>query len=143
MIAKQHEAQAGRWRPIPPGTAPPPPTPQPTPPGTGGRPWEQPQPYRPTSNPHPPAATGGASVSARLATGDLVLGVDPDQPPATPLASAADRERDGEVALEEAAARLHRELAEADPTIRTAAEPEPLGRRLPVSLDASRQGVDQ
>ncbi len=74
---------------------------------------------------------------------DLVLGVDPDQPPATPLASAADRERDGEVALEEAAARLHRELAEADPTIRTAAEPEPLGRRLPVSLDASRQGVDQ
>jgi len=56
---------------------------------------------------------------------------------------ADEPERDRELALDETAVRLHRELAEADPTIRTAAEPEPLGRRLPVSLDASRQGVDQ
>jgi hypothetical protein len=73
---------------------------------------------------------------------DLVLGVDADRPPATPPTLAAEREHGGDLALEEAAA-LHRELAEADPTIRTAAEPEPLGRRLPASLDASRQGVER
>jgi hypothetical protein len=74
---------------------------------------------------------------------DLVLGVDADQPPITPLAPAADLERDSEVALEEAAVRLHRELAETDPTIRTAEEPEPLGRRLPQPLDDSREGVER
>ena len=38
---------------------------------------------------------------------------------------------------------LSRELAEADPTTRTAEEPEPLGRRLPQPLDAGRQGVER
>ena len=71
---------------------------------------------------------------------DLVLDV--DQPPTTPPTLAAERERDGAMALEEAAA-LHRELAEADPTTRTGEEPEPLGRRLPQPLDASRQGVER
>jgi hypothetical protein len=37
----------------------------------------------------------------------------------------------------------HRELTEADPTTRTAEEPEPLGRRLPQPLDASREGVER
>jgi hypothetical protein len=74
---------------------------------------------------------------------DLVLGVDVDQPPATPPALAADRERGGDLALEETGVRLHRELAEADPTTRTPEEPEPLGRRLPQPLDASREGVER
>jgi len=74
---------------------------------------------------------------------DLVLGVDADQPPVTHAVPAAEPERDGDLALEEAAVRLHRELAEADPTIRTAEEPEPLGRRLPEPLDASREGVER
>jgi hypothetical protein len=73
---------------------------------------------------------------------DLVLDVDAYQPPTTPPAPAAEPDRDGDLALEETAA-LHRELAETDPTTRTAAEPEPLGRRLPESLDASRQGVER
>jgi hypothetical protein len=73
---------------------------------------------------------------------DLVLGVDVDQPPTTSPA-LAERERDGDLVLDETGVRLHRELAEADPTIRTAAEPEPLGRRLPQPLDASRQGVER
>jgi hypothetical protein len=79
---------------------------------------------------------------SREADRDLVLGVDADQPPTTP-ALAAGRERDGEVALEEAAVRLHRELAEADPTTRTAEEAESLGRRLPQPLDTSREGVER
>ncbi len=75
---------------------------------------------------------------------DLVLGVgvDVDQPP-THAASAAELERDGDQALEEAAVRLHHELAEAQPTIRPAAEPEPLGRWLPEPLDAAREGVER
>ncbi len=72
---------------------------------------------------------------------DLVLGVDADQP-STPV-PADEPERDRELALDETAVRLHRELAEADPTIRTAEEPEPLGRRLPQPLDASREGVER
>jgi len=56
---------------------------------------------------------------------------------------ADEPERDRELALDETAVRLHRELAEADPTIRTAEEPEPLGRRLPQPLDASREGVER
>jgi hypothetical protein len=74
---------------------------------------------------------------------DLVLGVDADQPPVTHAVPAAEPKRDGDLALEEAAVRLHRELAEADPTTRTAEEPEPLGRRLPQPLDASREGVER
>jgi hypothetical protein len=74
---------------------------------------------------------------------DLVLGVDADQPPTTPLAPAADREHDSDLGLEETGVRLHRELAETEPTTRTAEEPEPLGRRFPVSLDASREGVER
>jgi hypothetical protein len=70
---------------------------------------------------------------------DLVLDV--DQPPTTP--PAAEPERDGDLALEEAAVRLRRELAEADPTIRTTPELEPLGRRLPEALDASREGMER
>jgi hypothetical protein len=73
---------------------------------------------------------------------DLVLGVDVDQPPAIHAVPPAERERDGDLALEETGA-LHRELAEADPTTRTAEEPEPLGRRLPEPLDASRKGVER
>ncbi len=72
---------------------------------------------------------------------DLVLGVDVDQPPTTRPVAA--EERDRELALEEAAVRLHRELAQADPTTRTAPEAEPLGRRLPEPLDASREGVER
>jgi hypothetical protein len=72
--------------------------------------------------------------------GDLVFGV--DQPSTTPAALAAERERDGDLALEEAVT-LHRELAEADPTIRTAEAPKPLGRRLPEPLDAGREGVER
>ncbi len=74
---------------------------------------------------------------------DLVLGVDVDQPPTTHAVPATEPDRDGDLALEETVVRLHRELAEADPTTRPAAEPEPLGRRLPASLDASRQGVER
>jgi hypothetical protein len=69
---------------------------------------------------------------------DLVLGVDADH-----AVRADEPERDGELALEAAAQRLHRELAEADPTIRTAEAPEPLGRRLPEPLDAGREGVER
>ncbi len=72
---------------------------------------------------------------------DLVLDV--DQPPATPAAPAADQEREGDLALEETAARLHHELAEAEPATRTPEEPEPVGRRLPAPLDAARQGVER
>jgi hypothetical protein len=74
---------------------------------------------------------------------DLVLGVDVDQPPTTHAVPAAEPERDGDLALEETGVRLHRELAEADPTIRAAEEPEPLGRRLPEPLDAGREGVER
>jgi hypothetical protein len=74
---------------------------------------------------------------------DLVLGVDADQPPTTPPAPAAERDRDGDLTLDETGVRLHRELAEADPTTRTGTEPEPLGRRLPQPLDASREGVER
>ena len=74
---------------------------------------------------------------------DLVLGVDVDQPPVTHAVPAAEPERDGDLVLEETGVRPHRELAEADPTIRTAGEPEPLGRRFPQPLDASRQGVER
>ncbi len=72
---------------------------------------------------------------------DLVLGVDVGQPPTTPPA-AVDQERDGELAREEAAVRLHHELTEVDPTVRPAEEPEPLGRRLPVPL-TGREGVER
>jgi hypothetical protein len=90
-----------------------------------------------------PPPTSRDRQSRRLgpdADRDLVL--DPDQPLATPPALVAERERNGDLALEKAAA-LHRELAEADPTARVAEEPEPLGRRLPQPLDASRQGVER
>jgi hypothetical protein len=73
----------------------------------------------------------------------LVLGVDADRPPTTHAVPAADQEREGDLALEEAAARLHRELAETEPATRTPEEPEPLGRRLPAQLDAARQGVER
>jgi hypothetical protein len=73
---------------------------------------------------------------------DLVLGVDVDQP-TTSHATPAELERDGDLALEEAVVREHRELAQADPTIRTAGEPEPLGRLLPQALDAAREGVER
>jgi hypothetical protein len=74
---------------------------------------------------------------------DLILGGDVDHPPTTPPGPPAEPDRDGDLALEETVVRLHRELAEADPTTRPAAEPEPLGRRLPAPLDASRQGVER
>jgi hypothetical protein len=67
---------------------------------------------------------------------DLVPGVDIDPTP------AGDPERDGELAREEAAVRLHHELTEVDPTVRPAEEPEPLGRRLPVPL-TGREGVER
>ena len=38
---------------------------------------------------------------------------------------------------------LHHQLLETDPTTRPAEEPEPLGRRLPEPLDASREGVER
>src|SRR6266487_2011052 len=94
-------------------------------PRRGGRPWDQPQPYRPTPNPPRPTATAAAGGSTRPAT-------------RTWSAAAAELERDGDQALQEAAVRLHHELAQAQPTIRTAPEPEPLGRRLPAPLDAAR-----
>jgi hypothetical protein len=72
---------------------------------------------------------------------DLVLGL--DQPPATPAAPAADQERDGDLAVEETAPRLHHELAAADPATRTPEEPEPLGWRLPAPLDTTRQGMER
>jgi hypothetical protein len=98
----------------------------------------------PTLPPHPQPPPTSRDRQARRpgpdADGDLVLGV--DQPPTSP-ALAAEPDRDGDLTLDETAARLHRELAEADPTTRTAPEPEPLGRRLPQPLDASRQGVER
>jgi hypothetical protein len=70
-------------------------------------------------------------------------GPDADQPTTSHATPAAEPDRDGDLALEEAAVREHRELAQTDPTIRTAGEPEPLGRRLPQALDAAREGVER
>jgi hypothetical protein len=66
---------------------------------------------------------------------------DADQPPATHAAPTVGREHDSDLALEDTGARLHRELT--DVAARTAEQPEPLGRRLPQPLDASRQGVER
>jgi hypothetical protein len=73
---------------------------------------------------------------------DRDLAFNLDQPPATPAAPAADQELKGDLAAEETAARLHHELAEAEPVTRTVEEPEPLGRRLPVPL-TGREGVER
>jgi hypothetical protein len=67
---------------------------------------------------------------------DLVLNA--VQPPAT-----AKPEPDADLALEEAAVRAHRELAQAHRTTHAPQEPEPLGRRLPVPLDGAREGVER
>jgi hypothetical protein len=69
--------------------------------------------------------------------------MDVNQPPTTWPLSPAEPDRDGELALEEPAVRLHHQLAQADPAVRAAEEPEPLGRRLPAALDATRQGVER
>ncbi len=101
----------------------------------------------PTLPPHPqPPPISRNQRTRRPGPGadqDLVLGVDVDKPTTSHATPAAELERDGDLALEEAAVREHRELAPADPTIRTAGEPEPLGRLLPQPLDASREGVER
>jgi hypothetical protein len=101
----------------------------------------------PTLPPHPqPPPTSRNQRTRRLgpdADQDLVLSGDVDQPTTSHATPAAGLERDDDLALEAAAVPLHRELAEGDPTTRTAEEPEPLGRRLPQPLDASRQGVER
>jgi hypothetical protein len=98
----------------------------------------------PTLPPRPQPIPANQQRQARRAgvdvDHDLVLGV--DQPPATPAARAADQEREADLALQEAAARPHHELA-AEPAARTPESPEPLGRRLPVPLDAARQEMER
>ncbi len=140
---QQQRRQAGRWRSIPArnrATAPDP-TAQTT---RNRRQTVGPTPTLPPYQQPPPSSH--QRRSQRLGSDgdrDLVLGVDVDQPPVTHAVPAAEPERDGDLVLEETGVRPHRELAEADPTIRTAGEPEPLGRRLPQPLDASRQGVER
>jgi hypothetical protein len=99
----------------------------------------------PTLPPHPqPPPPSPNQRSRRFGPDtdrDLVLDV--DQPPTSHAPPAAELERDGDLAMEETAARLHRELAQADPTTRPGEESEPLGRRLPQPLDAGREGVER
>ncbi len=98
----------------------------------------------PTLPPHQqPTATNRDRRSRRPELpGDQDLVLDVDQPP-THAAPAAELERDGDQALEEAAVRLYHELTQVDSTSRPAEEPEPLGRRLPAPLDAAREGVER
>jgi len=99
----------------------------------------------PTLPPHHQPPSAGRDRRARRpdpdADRDQVL--DAGQPPTTPPAPAAESEREGDLALEDTGVRLHRELADAEPTSRTAEQPEPLGQRLPEPLDASREGVER
>jgi hypothetical protein len=100
----------------------------------------------PTLPPHQPRSPAGRDRRARRpdadADGDLVLGVAADQP----ATARPDRDRVADVEQQEAAVRLHRELAEADHATRMAdrpaEDPEPLGRRLPVPL-SGREGVER
>jgi hypothetical protein len=99
----------------------------------------------PTLPPHQPRSPGRDRRARRPdpdADRDLVLGVAADQPPT----ARPDRDRVADVEQQEAAVRLHRELADADPGSGTAGrpaeDPEPLGRRLPVPL-AGREGVER
>jgi hypothetical protein len=92
-------------------------------------------------NQQPPPASHHRRTQRPSPDADQDLVLDVDQPPTTP--PAAEPERDGDLALEEAAVREHRELTQTDPSIRTGGEPEPLGRRLPQALDASREGVER
>jgi hypothetical protein len=94
----------------------------------GPTPTLSPHPQPPSTSHHRPTQWPGRNVDR-----DLVSDVDP--------APATDPERDGEPALGAAAVRLHREL-EADSAVRSAVEPEPLGRRLPEPL-TSREGVER
>jgi hypothetical protein len=100
-----------------------------------------------TLPPHPQPPPGSRTQRTRRlgpdADQDLVPGVDVDQPTTSHATPTAELERDDDLALEAAAARLHRELAQTDPGIGAAAAPQPLGRRLPQPLDASRQGVER
>jgi hypothetical protein len=93
-------------------------------------------------HPQPPLTHRNQRTRQPGAAGDQDLVLDVNQPPATSPGSAAEADRDGELALEATAARLHREFAEAEPTDRTPEEPEPLGRRLPVPL-TGREGVER
>jgi hypothetical protein len=68
---------------------------------------------------------------------DLALGLD------QPAAAVGEPERDGDLAMEEAAVRAHRELAEANRSTHPPQDLELLGRRLPEPLEASRQGVER
>ncbi len=94
-------------------------------------------------NQQPPSAGRDRRARRPAPDADRDLVLDVDQPPTTPPAPAAESKRVGDLALEDTGVRLHRELAQADPTSRTAEEPEPLGRRLPEPLDASREGVER
>jgi hypothetical protein len=92
---------------------------------------------------HQPALTSRTRrtrPAGRDADRDLVLG---DQAPATTLQPAAASDRDGDLALAETAQRAHRELAETNRTTYPPQESEPLGRRLPLALDTTRQGVER
>jgi hypothetical protein len=93
----------------------------------------------PTLPPHPQPTTASRQ---RLGGVDHDLAFNLDQPLSTPAAPAADQELKADLALQEAAARRHRELAAADPAAWTPESPEPLGRRLPVPL-TSREGVER
>jgi hypothetical protein len=99
----------------------------------------------PTLPPHPQPPPSHRTQRTRHpgAAGDQNLVLDANQPPTTWPASPAEPDRDSEPALEATAVRLHHQLAQADPAVRAAEEPEPLGRRLPVALDATRQGVER
>ncbi len=100
-----------------------------------------PDPTLPPHQPPPPASRErGGRRPDPAADRDLVLGVDPDQPPIT----HPDQDRAADVEHQQAAVRLHRELT--DTAARVAERPtedaEPLGRRLPVPL-TGREGVER
>jgi hypothetical protein len=96
------------------------------------------------ANRRPPPATRNRRGQRRDpdADRDLVLGVAADQPPT----ARPDHDRADDVKQQEAAVRLHRELAATDASGRTPERPaedlEPLGRLLPVPL-AGREGVER
>jgi hypothetical protein len=96
----------------------------------------------PTLPPHPQPPPTSRNQRTRRPGPDADQD-DLDQPTTSHATPAVELERDGDLALEEAAVREHRELTQTDPSIRTGGEPEPLGRRLPQALDASREGVER